>query len=169
MGRACSIRWQKRLASAVLLQEPLSAVIAFFLAAAVTAIFYYPALRHGSLDAAGILYGGDVLGLYWPSMIKTHVLLAGKHFTALDFSQYNGSSDYFLAPNFFVLHPIFVVYCLVTSPEGATMQDYGRVHGSAHGASFVHCILLLVEAADALLWLRVRDRSFRGNRLWRSA
>jgi hypothetical protein len=118
----------ERLASAVLL---VGAIVSsnrfFFLAAAVTAIFYYPALRHGSLDAAGILYGGDVLGLYWPSMIKTHVLLAGKHFTALDFSQYNGSSDYFLAPNFFVLHPIFVVYCLVTSPEGATMQDYGRV------------------------------------------
>lgn len=99
----------------------------FVFAAAVTAVFYYPALRHGSLDAAGILYGGDVLGLYWPSMMKTHALLAGHHFSALDFSQYNGSSDYFLAPNFFVLHPVFVIYCLVSSPEGMTMQDYGRI------------------------------------------
>ncbi|WP_430390450.1 hypothetical protein [Dyella sp. 20L07] len=99
----------------------------FFFVAAVTMVFYYPALRHGSVDAGGILYGGDVLGLYWPSMIKTHSLLAGKHFSALDFSQYNGSSDYFLAPNFFVLHPVFVLYCLVTSPEGMAMQDYGRI------------------------------------------
>ncbi|MBB4127929.1 hypothetical protein GGR77_003251 [Xanthomonas translucens] len=100
---------------------------AFFLAAAVTLLFYYPALRHGSLDAGGILYSGDVLGLYWPSMMKTHSLLAGMHFSALDFSQYNGSSDYFLAPNFFVLHPLFVLYCLLSSPEDTAMQNYGQI------------------------------------------
>ena len=90
----------------------LSGRAALLLAAATTYIFFYPMLRNRA-ENAGILYTGDVLGLYWPAMKKTYSLLSTWNFTALDFSQYNGSSDYFLAPNFFILHPAIVLYSLL--------------------------------------------------------
>jgi len=79
------------------------------LAAATTYVFFHPMLRNRA-ENAGILYTGDVLGLYWPAMRKTYSLLSKWNFTALDFSTYNGSSDYFLSPNFFILHPAIVLY-----------------------------------------------------------
>jgi len=97
----------------------------FAFAAAATMLFYVPALRNGSVDA-GFLYGGDVLGFYWPSMVKSHAMLAAFDFTGIDISNYNGSGDLFLAANFFAVHPLIVLHALFT-PAAATMRDIGRL------------------------------------------
>ncbi|HEX2545412.1 MAG TPA: hypothetical protein VHL79_11065, partial [Ramlibacter sp.] len=86
---------------------------AFWLSLLVTLLFYYPALRQGSANA-GFVYSGDVLGFYWPSLIKLHSLLSSWHFDAVDFSLFNGSSDFFLVANFFGVHPWFVLHALLT-------------------------------------------------------
>jgi hypothetical protein len=91
-----------------------------------TFLFYYPSLRHGSRDA-GFLYGGDVIGFYWPYLAKLQYLLSHHHFVALDFGQFNASSDFFLAANFFPCHPLFVVWSLCSSPEATTFQAAGRI------------------------------------------
>ena len=90
-----------------------------------TVIFYLPALRNGSIDA-GFLYGGDVIGWYLPALAKTHTLLHSFNFTAIDYSTFNGSSDFFLSPNFFAYHPLVVIYCLLVSPETTNVQQLGR-------------------------------------------
>lgn len=97
----------------------------FLFSLLVTAIFYLPALKHGSLDA-GFLYGGDVLGWYLPALAKTHVLFHSFNFTAIDFSTFNGSSDFFLSPNFFAYHPLVVIYSLLVSPESTNLHQLGR-------------------------------------------
>jgi hypothetical protein len=76
----------------------------FVFSLVMTTIFYCPSLRNGSRDA-GFLYGGDVLGFYWPYIAKLQHLLSRHQFVALDFSQFNASADFFLAANFFPCHP----------------------------------------------------------------
>ena len=98
----------------------------FVFALVMTAIFYFPSLRNGSRDA-GFLYGGDVLGFYWPCLAKLQSLLSRHQFVALDFSQFNASADFFLAANFFACHPLFVIWSLCTSPETITFQAAGRI------------------------------------------
>ncbi|MCG3113612.1 MAG: discoidin domain-containing protein [Candidatus Manganitrophus sp. SB1] len=115
----------------------------FALAIAMTAIFYLPALRNGSVDA-GFLYGGDTLGWYLPALAKTQMLIHSFNFTAIDFSSYNGSSDFFLSPNFFAYHPFVVIYSLLAAPETTTRQDLGRflvLMFAAH--SFLACYFSL--------------------------
>lgn len=90
-----------------------------------TLLFYLPSLRHGSVDA-GFLYGGDVLGYHLPAMIKTQSMLSSWHFTGIDVSQFNGSADWFVAPNFFGFHPLIVLYSLLSSPTPTAFQDVGR-------------------------------------------
>lgn len=97
----------------------------FVLSFAMTAIFYLPALKNGSLDA-GFLYGGDVLGWYLPALAKTHTLIHSFNFTAIDFSAFNGSSDFFLSPNFFAYHPLVIIYSLLVSPETTNLYQLGR-------------------------------------------
>ena len=77
-----------------------------------TFVFYYPSIRNGAQDA-GYLYTGDVLGYYLPALIKTHSIIGGGNFDALDFSLFDGSSDFFLSPNFFATHPLVALFCLV--------------------------------------------------------
>ena len=89
-----------------------------------TVIFYLPALRNGSIDA-GFLYGGDVIGWYLPALAKTHTLLHSFNFTAIDYSTFNGSSDFFLSPNFFRISPTSSIYCLLVLPETTTVQQTG--------------------------------------------
>ena len=91
-----------------------------------TFLFYYPSIRNGSQDA-GFLYGGDVIGFYWPYLAKLQYLLSRHHFVALDFGQFNASSDFFLAANFFPCHPLFVVWALCSSPETTTFSAAGRI------------------------------------------
>ncbi len=69
---------------------------------------------------------GDVLGYYLPALAKTHALLSELNLTAIDFSLFNGSSDFFLSPNFFALHPLVVVYSLITPAEFATLKNLGK-------------------------------------------
>jgi hypothetical protein len=91
-----------------------------------TFLFYYPSIRNGSQDA-GFLYGGDVIGFYWPYLAKLQYLLSRHHFVALDFGQFNASSDFFLTANFFPCHPLFVLWALCSSPETTTFQEAGRI------------------------------------------
>ena len=91
-----------------------------------TTVFYFPSLRNGSRDA-GFLYGGDVLGFYWPYLAKLRHLLSRHQFVALDFGQFNASADFFLAANFFPCHPLFVVWSLCSAPDAATFQAAGRM------------------------------------------
>ena len=97
----------------------------FALTFVITAIFYLPALKNGSINA-GFLYGGDVLGWYLPALAKTHTLLHSFNFTAIDYSAFNGSSDFFLSPNFFAYHPLVVIFCLVVPPESINLQQLGH-------------------------------------------
>lgn len=98
----------------------------FFLALTATILFYLPALKNSSVDA-GFLYMGDVLGYYWPLLAKTHALISSWHFTAIDFSSYNGSSEFFLVPNFFAVHPMIVVYSLFAGAKSTSFRDVGHV------------------------------------------
>ena len=98
---------------------------AFALAFIMTAIFYFPALNHGSVDA-GFLYMGDTVGFYLPSLAKMHSLISSLNFTAIDFSSFNGSSDYFLATNVYGYHPIIVIYSLLVPAKTATLKNLGQ-------------------------------------------
>jgi hypothetical protein len=115
----------------------------FLFALVMTTIFYFPSLRNGSRDA-GFLYGGDVLGFYWPYIAKLQSLLSRHQFVALDFSQFNASADFFLAANFFPCHPLFVVWSLLSSPETTTFQAAGRILVIALAIhSFIACYFTL--------------------------
>lgn len=96
----------------------------FIFSFTMTLIFYLPALQNGS-ENAGFLYKGDVLGWYLPALAKTHTLIHLFNFTAIDYSTFNGSSDFFLSPNFFAYHPLVVIYCLLVSPETTNVQQLG--------------------------------------------
>jgi len=113
-----------RLVEAGLARLRRSAGLAFALL--MTLVFYYPSFRNGSRDA-GFLYGGDVIGFYWPYLAKLQHLLSRHQFVALDFGQFNASADFFLAANFFPCHPLFVVWALGSSPETTTFQSAGRI------------------------------------------
>jgi hypothetical protein len=99
--------------------------VCMMLSLAMTVVFYLPAFKNGAVDA-GFLYGGDVLGWYLPALAKTHVLIHSFNFTAIDFSAFNASSDFFLSPNFFAYHPLVVIYSLLVSPETTNIQQLGR-------------------------------------------
>ena len=115
----------------------------FVFALVMTVIFYFPALRNGSRDA-GFLYGGDVLGFYWPYIAKLQSLLSRYQFVALDFSQFNANADFFLAANFFPCHPLFVIWSLCSSPETTTFQAAGRMLVWALAIhSFIACYFTL--------------------------
>lgn len=70
-------------------------------------LFFYPILYSGFKDA-GFMYSGDILGWYLPALIKTHSLLNEFNFSAIDYSLFGGSSDFFISPNFFTYHPLVI-------------------------------------------------------------
>lgn len=129
---------------------------AFILSLAVTLLFYFPSLRQSSANA-GFLYTGDVLGFYWPSLLKLHSLLSHLHFDGVDFSLYNGSSDFFLASNFFAVHPLFVLHALLTPAATITQWDIARLLVIACALhTFIACyftIRLLTEFFGMSFWL----------------
>ena len=69
----------------------------------------------------------DVLGLYWPAMAKTQQLIHSFAFTAIDYSTFNGSSDYFLAPNNFVVHPLIILYCIIFPLNHNSLEQMGML------------------------------------------
>lgn len=97
----------------------------FILAFLATLVFFWPSLKDASLDA-GSLYTGDVLGYYLPALMKTHSLLSSHNFSAIDYSLFNGSSDFFLNANFFPLHPIVVLHSLLVPFKGASSISTGN-------------------------------------------
>jgi hypothetical protein len=97
----------------------------FILALLSTLIFFLPSLKAQSLDA-GLLYTGDILSYYVPALIKTHSLLSSHHFSALDYSLFNGSSDFFLNANFFPLHPLVILHSLFVSFKGVSSTSTGH-------------------------------------------
>ncbi|MFT4059633.1 MAG: discoidin domain-containing protein [Legionella sp.] len=90
-----------------------------------TLVFFLPSLKAKSLEA-GLLYTGDILGYYVPALIKTHSLLASHHLFAIDYSLFNGSSDFFLNANFFPLHPIVILHSLLVSFKGVSSISTGH-------------------------------------------
>jgi hypothetical protein len=96
------------------------------MSAALVGIFYYPSLIKHSQNA-GYLYSGDIIGFYLPTIMKLHELVRNFDFTALDYSLYNGSSDFFLSPNFFTFHPLIILYSIVFPPEGDSVRRLGQL------------------------------------------
>ncbi len=102
-------------------------------------VFYFPSLMLGS-DNAGFLYMGDNIGFYLPALAKAHSLISSLNFTAIDFSSYNGSSDFFLAPNFFAVHPMVVIYSILVPFNTSSMSALAQFFVfmcAAH--SFIAC------------------------------
>ena len=64
---------------------------------------------------------------YWPSMTKTINLLKHFNFSGVDTSLFNGSSDLFLAPNFFACHPLLVAYAFLTAWKSQSPQMVGQL------------------------------------------
>ncbi len=89
-----------------------------------TLLFFFPSLRDHSHNA-GFMFTGDILGFYWPSTIKLQSLISQFHFNAIDIHSFNGSSDFYVTPNFFGVHPMLVVYSLLarfTKPDGDAVR-----------------------------------------------
>lgn len=93
----------------------------FLISFAATIIFYGPSLGSFSF-VASYCYTGDVLGWFLPQLVKVHSLISSFHFSAIDYSLHNGSSDYFLSPAFFFYHPLVVLYGLLTPAKAATLS-----------------------------------------------
>jgi len=115
----------------VTLNTTVAAVLGFckhhadlWISLAAALIYYGPSL--GSYAShAGFLYTGDVLGWFLPQLMKVHSLISSFHFSAIDFSSYNGSSDYFLSPAFFFYHPLVILYGLLAPAKAATLRGAG--------------------------------------------
>lgn len=101
-------------------------LMSLFLCFILVLIFYYPSLLSSSKDA-GYLYTGDIVGFYAPMIMKVHSLVRHLQLTGLDFSLYNGSSDFFLSPNFFTFHPIVILYSLLTPSSADSVQSVGQL------------------------------------------
>ena len=115
-----------------------------------TFVFYYPSIRNGAQDA-GYLYTGDVLGYYLPALIKTHAIIGGGNFDALDFSLFDGSSDFFLSPNFFATHPLVALFCLLWPASDLSLGTH-RV--------FLVALLAVHTLAACYFTLRLARRYF---------
>jgi len=123
-------------------------IYSFTFSILLTVIFYLPALKNASVDA-GFLYTGDVLGWYLPALIKTHSLLHHFEFSAIDYSAFNGSSDFFLSPNFFAYHPAVVIYSLIFTPNSANLTQYGHFLVLLYALhTFAACYFALKLSAD---------------------
>jgi hypothetical protein len=97
----------------------------FLLPLLITFIFYYPSLSKLS-ENAGQLFTGDILGYYLPALMKTHSLISAHIFSGIDYSLFNGSSDFFLSPNFFAVNPLVVLYSLIVPFNKVTTQSSGH-------------------------------------------
>lgn len=112
------------------------------LAAFVVLLVFYPQLKSWGANA-GFLYTGDVLGYYMPAIIKTHALIhSGNWAGAIDYSLFNGGSEFYLSPNFFSYHPLLWLICSLI-PNGVMSQQL---------ASFILLILVVFHSYLSLLF-----------------
>lgn len=107
-------------------QAPLRRFAPFLIAALATLVFHLPALTNASRNA-GYMFSGDVLGFYWPSLLKIRWLIAHHDFTAIDYSLFNGSAGFFLTPNLFSVYPVFVLGSLCSAFFKVTAADLERL------------------------------------------
>jgi hypothetical protein len=98
----------------------------FLIALLAAVVFNFPALRDHS-KSANYMFTGDILGFYWPSLYKIRNLIAHGHFTAIDFSHFNGSAEFFLTPNLFSVYPVFILYSLVSAFFHVNANDIERL------------------------------------------
>lgn len=91
---------------------------------AATIIFFGPALFTAG-TYAHYLFSGDVMGWYTPTLEKTHWLLSHGVLTGLDYSRYNGSSDFWLTPIFFYFHPLVILHGLLVPAQYVTTLGAG--------------------------------------------
>ncbi|MBU2366789.1 MAG: discoidin domain-containing protein [Alphaproteobacteria bacterium] len=92
----------------------------------VTLLFFYPSLISGSANA-GFLYTGDITGFYATTVLKAHSLIHAMKFAAIDYSLFGGSSDFFISPNFYTFHPIFLIYYVLADPETSNINTVGQL------------------------------------------
>ncbi|MDR3733929.1 MAG: GtrA family protein [Acidobacteriaceae bacterium] len=124
---------------------------AFLVSVTAATIYYLPSLIEHSRNA-GFLYAGDVLSFYWPSTEKLQQLYSAFHFVALDFSNFNGSGIFTTIPNMFAVHPLFVLYSIISaffSPPSA--ETIGRV---------IVSILYFYNVAGCYFSIRLLQRFF---------
>lgn len=89
-----------------------------------TVVFFGPALFTAG-TYAHYLFSGDVMGWYTPTLEKTHWLLSHGVLTGLDYSRYNGSSDFWLTPIFFYFHPLVILHGLLVPAQYVTVLGAG--------------------------------------------
>lgn len=93
----------------------------FLVSFVIAVIFFYPSLVNGAANA-GFIYVGDMLGWYLPALVKTHYLFHDWNFTALDYSAFNGSSDFFTTAVFFYYHPLVIFFSVIVPPESLSIH-----------------------------------------------
>jgi F5/8 type C domain len=92
-----------------------------------TLLFFYPQIRSGAINS-GILYSGDVLGFYIPAIIKAHALIhTGSFAGAINYSLFNGGSEFYLSPNFFSYHPLLISALVLTPMSFMTLHFAGLI------------------------------------------
>jgi hypothetical protein len=113
-----------------------------FFSVLVALLFFWPQIKSLGVNA-GFLYTGDVLGYYMPAMMKTHSLIhSGSWAGAIDYSLFNGGSEFFLSPNFFSYHPLLWLVCFLV-PSDAMSQPL---------ASFLLLMLVALHSYLSLLY-----------------
>jgi hypothetical protein len=91
-----------------------------------TIAYFYPSLIDSSKNA-GFLYTGDIVGFYLTTIFKFHSLVHAANFQAIDYSLFNGSSDFFLSPNFYTFHPALILYSIAFDPSNDSVERVGRL------------------------------------------
>lgn len=86
--------------------------LALVTALGATLLFFYPALKNGSLDA-GFVYTGDVWNGYLPFTQKLNSVIRNGGFSGIDFSTHGGASDLFLRPNLWAYNPLVLLVSFV--------------------------------------------------------
>lgn len=105
-------------------------------------LVFFPQMRRWGANA-GLLYTGDVLGYYMPAIMKVHALIhSGSWAGAIDYSLFNGGSEFYLSPNFFSYHPLLWLVCALI-PSGAMSQQL---------AGFILLMLIVFHSYLSLLF-----------------
>ncbi len=136
-------------------------ILALALSVTMTFVFFFPSLEQGGKNA-GYLYGGDVIGWYLPALMKTHQLLNSFNFSAIDYSAFNGSSDFFISPNFFPYHPMVVAFSVIIPPEIVNVRHYGALLVSIYFFHSLLCLFFSIRVSNIIFGLSFGLSAFVG-------